>query len=188
MNGGEWVFGIPEKYLHWIAQGVPIWAPHYIAQKTLMGLVEAHNLNGNEQALDIVVKAARWFTKWIGAMAQDEIDALLDFETNAMLELWADVYDITGADEHADLMHRYYRRRLFDPLLAGDDILTNFHANQTIPEIHGAARAYEVTGDAKWRAIVEAYWDQAVTRRGAYAPEDRRRPRCGDRPVSCRPA
>lgn len=169
MNGGEWVFGIPEKYLHWIAQGVPIWAPHYIVQKTLMGLLEAYKLLGNEQALEIVLKAGRWFTKWLGAMSPGELDELLDFETNAMLETWADVYAITGADEHADLMQRYYRRRLFDPLLAGDDILTNHHANMTIPEIHGAARAYEVTGDTKWREIVEAYWHQAVTVRGAYA-------------------
>ncbi len=169
MNGGEWVFGIPEKYLHWIAQGVPIWAPHYIVQKTLMGLVEAHRLLDNEQALEIVLNAGRWFTKWMGAMSPSELDELLDFETNAMLELWADVYAITGADEHADLMNRYYRRRLFDPLLAGDDVLTNHHANMTIPEIHGAARAYEVTGDKKWRDIVEAYWHQAVTVRGAYA-------------------
>ena len=168
-NGGEWVGGIPEKYLHWITQGVPIWAPHYIVQKTLMGLVETYRITGNEQALEIVINAGRWFTKWIGAMSPDEIDSLLDFETNAMLELWADVYEITGADEHADLMQRYYHRHLFDPLLAGDDVLTNQHANMTIPEIHGAARAYEVTGDEKWRAIVEAYWHQAVTVRGAYA-------------------
>ncbi len=167
-NGGEWVAGIPEKYLHWIAQGRPIWAPHYIAQKTLMGLVDAYRLTGNEQALEIVVNGAKWFSRWLGAMTQDELDDLLDFETNAMLELWADVYALTGSDEHLDLMNRYYRRRLFDPLLAGDDILTNHHANQTIPEAHGAARAWEVTGDRRWRDIAEAYWQCAVTDRGTF--------------------
>lgn len=167
-NGGEWVAGIPEKYLHWIAQGRPIWAPHYIAQKTLMGLVDAHKLTGNEQALEIVVNGARWFSRWLGSMTEDEIDDLLDFETNAMLELWADVYALTGAEEHLDLMNRYYRRRLFDPLLAGEDILTNHHANQTIPEAHGAARAWEVTGEQRWRDIAEAYWQCAVTDRGTF--------------------
>ena len=42
------------------------------------------------------------------------------------------------------------------------------HANTTIPEVLGAARAYEVTGDDRWRGIVEAYWDWAVTRRGTF--------------------
>ena len=43
------------------------------------------------------------------------------------------------------------------------------HANTTIPEIHGAARAWEVTGDPCWRAIVDAYWRCAVTNRGYFA-------------------
>jgi len=55
------------------------------------------------------------------------------------------------------------------PLLAGEDVLTNMHANTTIPEVLGAARAWEVTGDDRWRAIVEAYWHSAVTARGYFA-------------------
>ena len=65
-------------------------------------------------------------------------------------------------------MHRYDRRRLFDPLIAGEDVLTNMHANTTIPEIHGAARAWEVTGEERWRRVVEAYWRSAVVDRGYY--------------------
>ena len=42
------------------------------------------------------------------------------------------------------------------------------HANSSIPEVQGAARAYEVTGEERYRAIVEAYWDQAVRQRGMY--------------------
>ena len=43
------------------------------------------------------------------------------------------------------------------------------HANTTIPEILGAAAAYEVTGEEKWLEIVKAYWEMAVTQRGTYA-------------------
>ena len=52
--------------------------------------------------------------------------------------------------------------------MAGEDPLNNRHANTTIPEAHGAARAYEVTGDERWREIVEAYWPCAVTDRGTF--------------------
>ena len=48
-------------------------------------------------------------------------------------------------------------------------MLTNQHANTTIPEIQGAARAWEVTGDGRWREVVEAYWRSAVVERGYYA-------------------
>jgi DUF1680 family protein len=85
-----------------------------------------------------------------------------------MLEAWANLYGVTGAQEHLDLVHRYDRRRLFDRLIAGEDALTNMHANTTIPEAHGAARAWEVTGDERWRKIVEAYWKCAVTDRGYF--------------------
>ena len=43
------------------------------------------------------------------------------------------------------------------------------HANTTIPEAHGAARAFEVTGEKRWREIAEAYWHFAVPFRGYYA-------------------
>jgi DUF1680 family protein len=52
--------------------------------------------------------------------------------------------------------------------LAGKDVLTNMHANTTIPEVMGCARAYEVTGEEKWLDIVKSYWKCAVTDRGAF--------------------
>jgi len=167
-NGGEWVAGIPEKYLHWLVEGRPIWAPQYVAEKALTGLLDVHRITGSEQALDIVVKAARWFDRWTAHLSRDELDDLFDFEVGAMLELWANLYAATGDERHLDLLNRYERRRLFEPLLAGDDVLTNQHANMTIPEAHGAARAYEVTGEPRWRAIAEAYWRSAVLDRDAF--------------------
>ncbi|HCA70259.1 MAG TPA: hypothetical protein DEP17_07650, partial [Lachnospiraceae bacterium] len=42
-------------------------------------------------------------------------------------------------------------------------------ANTTIPEAHGAARAYEVTGEERYRNIAESYWACAVRNRGTFA-------------------
>jgi DUF1680 family protein len=123
----------------------------------------------NEQALEILTNAARWFHRWTGQFSREQMDDILDVETGGMLEAWADLYGATGREEHLDLVRRYDRRRLFDRLLAGEDALTNQHANTTIPEAHGAARAWEVTGERRWRDIALAYWDQAVTKRGYFA-------------------
>ena len=167
-NGGEWVGSIPEKYLDWIARGKRVWAPHYTLHKTLMGLYDVAAYAGNEQALDMMVRWAKWFYRWTSPFSREELDDILDVETGGMLEVWADLYGVTGKQEHLELVHRYDRPRLFDRLLAGEDPLTNRHANTTIPEAHGAARAYEVTGEERWREIVEAYWRCAVTDRGAF--------------------
>jgi len=167
-NGGEWVASIPEKFLQWLPQGQSTWAPHYVVHKTLMGLYDTYAFAGNEQALEIMANFAKWFHRWTAQFSREQMDAILNVETGGMLEAWANLYGVTGKQEHLDLVNRYDRPRLFDPLLAGDDVLTNLHANTTIPEAHGAARAYEVTGDERWRKIVEAYWRCAVTDRGAY--------------------
>ncbi len=168
-NGGEWVGSIPEKYFDWIAQGHRVWAPHYTIHKTLMGLIDMVKFANNQQALEILVKQARWFTRWTEQFSREEMDDLLDVETGGMLEAWSDLYGLTGDPEHRELMRRYDRPRLFERLLAGEDPLTNRHANTTIPEAHGAARAYEVTGEARYREIAEAYWRCAVTDRGYFA-------------------
>ena len=167
-NGGEWVGSIPEHYLTWIARGKKVWAPHYTLHKTLMGLFEMYALGGNQQALEVMANWARWFHRWTGQFTRAQLDDILDVETGGMLEVWANLYGITGSPEHRDLIERYDRPRLFNRLLAGEDPLTNMHANTTIPEVHGAARAWEVTGERRWREIVEAYWRSAVDDRGYY--------------------
>lgn len=168
-NGGEWVGSIPEKYLDWAACGKRVWAPHYTLHKTLMGLWDMYAVGGNAQALDILVRWARWFSRWTGQFNLEQMDNILEVETGGMLEVWANLYGVTGEKEHYELIQRYDRRRLFDPLLDGVDVLTNMHMNTTIPEVHGAARAWEVTGEERWRKIVDAYWRMGVTERGYYA-------------------
>jgi len=167
-NGGEWVCPIPEKYLYWIGKGKNVWAPQYNIHKLFMGLVDVYKLMKLEQALEIADKLADWFYRWSGEYSREEFDNILDMETGGMLEIWADLLDITDKEKYKTLLERYYRGRLFEPLLAGKDVLTNMHANTTIPEVLGCARAYEVTGDRKWMDIVEAYWKCAVTDRGAF--------------------
>jgi DUF1680 family protein len=169
LNGGRWAGSIPEKYLFWIAQGKPVWAPHYTIHKTFMGLIDAYLLTGNRQALEVAERFAAWFADWTKNFTREQMDDILDVETGGMLEVWADLYGITKKPVYLELMSRYRRGRLFDALLAGKDVLTNKHANTTIPEAQGAARAYEVTGDTRWRDIALAYWKSAVTDRGYYA-------------------
>lgn len=171
-NGGEWVASIPEKYLEWALQGrkgdAAPGVPHYVIHKTLMGLWDMYEFAGNQQAFRILLNFAKWFERWTDPISPQEMDGLLDFETGGMLEIWANLYGETRLPEHLKLMRRYERHNLFDRLLAGEDPLTNMHANTTVPEVLGAARVYEVTGEERWKQIVEAYWRCAVTNRGPF--------------------
>jgi DUF1680 family protein len=168
-NGGEWAGSIPEKYFEWMKAGKTVWAPHYTVHKTFMGLIDMYRYADNAQALDIARKWARWFYRWSAEFSPSQFSAILDYETGGMLEIWADLYAATKDKKYLELIDRYYRHSLFDPLLEGKDVLSNMHANTTIPEILGAARVYEVTGEKQWLDIVTAYWKMAVTRRGQFA-------------------
>lgn len=168
-NGGRWAASIPEKYFFRLAEHRPVWAPHYTVHKTFMGLVDAYTVGGNKEALAVAENFAAWFEEWTRGFTREQMDDILDVETGGMLEVFSDLYGITRKPVYLELMSRYTRGRLFNPLLEGKDVLTNKHANTTIPEAQGVARAYEVTGDPKWRRMAEAYWKSAVTERGYYA-------------------
>lgn len=169
-NGGRWCFAIPEKYLWWIRDGKSVWAPQYTAHKLLMGLIDAWEYAGVGEALAVAERAAEWFTEYTDGITREAMDDLMDrTETGGMMEAWADLYRHTGRPEHLELMRRYERPRYYAALLTGEDVLTNEHANTTIPEVLGACKAYEITGEGRYLDIARAYWDLAVTRRGYYA-------------------
>lgn len=165
-NGGEWVCSIPEKYFEWLKTGKSVWAPQYTVHKLFMGLVDVYKYMGLKEAVEIADKLADWFVRWSFSVSKEQFDDILDTETGGMLEVWADLYEITKDEKYIKLIERYYRGRLFDPLLEDKDVLTNMHANTTIPEVLGCARVYEVLGETKYLDIVKSYWKCAVTDRG----------------------
>lgn len=167
-NGGQWAGSIPVKYLDRIADKKAVWAPQYTLHKTFMGLLDMYKYANNSKALEIAQNWADWFYDWSSGFSREQFDDILDYETGGMLEIWAHLFAITGNRKHYELINRYYRGRLFDALLAGQDVLTNMHANTTIPEIMGAAAAYQATKEPKWLDICQAYWDLAVTARGSF--------------------
>lgn len=170
LNHGQWVGSIPEKYLSLLADGQPIWSPQYTVHKTMMGLMDAHRLLQDEDALTVLKNSADWFATWSENLIKEGRGAAVySGECAGMLELWADLYGVTHDERYLRLAARYAMPDLFRSLLAGKDPLSNDHTNASIPWIHGAARIYEVTGDKRYRDIVESFWKQAVESRGMFA-------------------
>ncbi len=164
-NGNGWLGSIPEKYLEKVVKKQHVWAPQYTLHKTLMGLYEMYEYGENKKALALLERFADWFYRWSNRFSRKEMDDILDYETGGVLEVWANLYGVTKKAKHKKLMERWYRGRLFNPVRRGKDVLSNRHANTMIPEIYGAARCYEVTGQRKYRDIVEKFWHAVVPSR-----------------------
>lgn len=169
-NGGQWAGSIPEKYFGFMERGIPVWSPQYTVHKTLAGLLDAWRLGGSQAARDILLAWAGWFHAWAGRLVEGgQSGVIYQGECAGMLELWADLYQLTRDPRHLELAGWYAAPDLFQRLLDGEDPLSHSHANASIPWILGAARLYEVCGDPRYRAVVEAFWRQAVDSRGMFA-------------------
>lgn len=167
-NGGEWIGAIPEKQLRWTEEGRNFGVPLYNLHKIIMGLTDMYVYAGNCKALEIVGHFADWFYRWVKDIPTDRMDIIMETETGGILEEWCRLYEITGEEKYQVLMEKFLRRPLFHALLENKDVLTNMHANTTIPEILGIARMYEVTGNPEYLKAVKNYWSIAVTKRGGF--------------------
>lgn len=168
LNGGTWIGSIPEKYFKKLENNDYVWSPQYVMHKTLLGLLHAYMYAKNETALHILGHAADWYMDWTAAMAEKNPHAVYSGEEGGMLEVWASLYEITKEEKYLILAERYSHPSLFKKLENGIDALTNCHENASIPWAHGAAKMYEVTGDSKWRTLVEKFWQCAVVDRESY--------------------
>lgn len=169
-NHGQWVGSIPEKYFALLADGQPVWSPQYTVHKTMLGLLDAYRHTQDEDALTVLKHSADWFAVWSEKLIKEGKGSFVySGECAGMLELWADLYGITKDERYLRLASRYAMPDLFRTLLAGGDPLSNDHTNASIPWIQGAARLYEVTGDKRYREVVESFWKQAVETRGMFA-------------------
>lgn len=164
-----WCMAIPQQYLHWIMQDKWVWAPQYNIHKTLMGLIDAYRFGKNPLALKTAEDACDWIEQWVKDFDADACQQMLKWETGGMMEVFADLYDLTKKERYRDLMEKYCRFELFERLLRGEDALSFAHCNTTLPEAHGCARAYEVTGEHRYREMVEAFWRNGVEERNAFA-------------------
>lgn len=168
-NGGEWVGSIPEKYFTRLIKNQYIWSPQYVMHKTIVGLSDAYIYAGNTQALDILSHLSDWYITWTEKAAETNPHAVYAGEEAGMLEVWAQLYQLTKDEKYLTLAKRYADAGLFRKLKEGKDSLTNCHANASIPFTHGAAKMYEITGDSDWLEVIKLFWKVAVTDRGMFS-------------------
>lgn len=169
LNGGEWVGSIPEKYFTRLIKNQYIWSPQYVMHKTIVGLSDAYIYAGNTQALDILSHLSDWYITWTEKAAETNPHAVYAGEEAGMLEVWAQLYQLTKDEKYLTLAKRYADAGLFRKLKEGKDSLTNCHANASIPFTHGAAKMYEITGGSDWLEVIKLFWKAAVTDRGMFS-------------------
>ncbi len=148
----------PESFFDRVDKCERVWAPYYTLHKIMAGLLDAHQLCGNAQALDVLNKMAAWLQFRLGRLSHEQQQKALNCEHGGMNEVLANLYAITGNPEHLKLARAFNHETIFAPLARGEDQLNGKHANTQVPKIIGAAREFELTGEPAFGAVASNFW------------------------------
>lgn len=152
----------PEDFYDRLRKHEKVWAPFYTYHKIMAGHVDMYVHCGNKQALDTAEKMAGWANAYVTPISDDEFQRILNVEFGGMQEVLFNLYALTGKQEYAQLARRFTKKKFFDPLAQGQDDLAGIHANTHIPQVIGAARGYELTGEDRYHAIADYFWHECV--------------------------
>jgi len=155
----------PEELFDRVDARQRVWAPYYTIHKIMAGLLDAHLLTGNAQALEVLKKQADWVLWRNGRLSEEQRQAMLQTEHGGMVEVLANLYAVTGDTRYMTAAAWFEHKRIVEPLARGVDPLDNLHANTQIPKIIGAAREYELTGDRRYRDVAAFFWDRVAHHR-----------------------
>ncbi len=155
----------PEELIDRVDARQRVWAPYYTLHKIMAGLLDMYQLAGNHQALDVLEKQAAWVRFRMDRLTHEQQQAMLMTEHGGMTEVLANLYAVTGNTECLRVARLFDHAFILDPLARHEDTLDGLHANTQIPKIIGAAREYEMTGDARYRDIAAFFWDRVALHR-----------------------
>src|SRR5579859_1067228 len=141
-----------------------VWAPYYTYHKIMAGHLDMYVHCGNDQALHTTERMADWAYDWIMPIPEDQLARIQRVEFGGMTEVLFNLYAINGNEKYAVLARRFGKKEFFDPLAAREDHLAGLHANTHIPQVIGAARGYELTGDDRYHTISDYFWHEVVDR------------------------
>lgn len=143
-----------------------IWAPYYTLHKIMAGLLDAHRLADNQQALEILIGLGDWVHSRLEPLSQEQLDHMWDLyiagEYGGINESQAELHARTGDPAYLEAAERFVNRNVYGPTAAGEDILAGRHANQHIPQFTGYLRTYEQGHDEEYLAAARNFWDELV--------------------------
>jgi uncharacterized protein len=142
-----------------------LWVPWYNLHKEFAGLIDAYQLCGNDQALEVVTNLANWADATTKNLTEAQWQKMLVCEQGGMNEALANLYAITGNTNYLALARRFYHEAVMDPLSRDEDRLNGLHSNMQIPKVIGAARIYELTGEEHFADIADFFWKDVTQNR-----------------------
>ncbi|MGH9484760.1 MAG: beta-L-arabinofuranosidase domain-containing protein [Terriglobales bacterium] len=168
-HGNGYVSAFPEKLFDLLESDKPVWAPFYTIHKIMAGNLDMYTHCGSQQALEVAAGLGDWTGHWIKDMGEPQLQRILQTEFGGMEESLYNLAALTGERKYEATARRFEKKVFFDPLAAHRDDLKGLHANTHIPQVIGAARRYELSGEPRYHEIAHYFWHE-ITGERCYAP------------------
>ena len=165
LDAGGYLGAYPAEFYGRLREGKKVWAPFYTYHKILAGHLDMYTHCGNQQALETAERMAGWVETYLKPIGDEQWARMQMVEHGGMNEVLFNLYAATRKERYLALARRFDHKRFFDPLAEHRDELKGLHANTNIPKVIGAARGYELTGDARYRDIAEYFWHEVTSQR-----------------------
>src|SRR6201996_1258869 len=161
LNGG-YLSAFPIEWFDRLDARKSVWAPFYTIHKIMAGMLDQYQFAGNKQALEVLQGMADWTDKWTGAKSEPHMQSILETEYGGMNEVLYNLAAVTNDDRWAKAGDRYTKKKFFNPLGLRRDGLRGLHVNTHIPQVIGAARRYEISGDMRFHDVADFFWTDVV--------------------------
>jgi uncharacterized protein len=168
LDDNGYVSAFPTEFFDRLDKREPVWAPFYTLHKIMAGLFDMFEQAGNQQALDVLVKLAGWVDEWTASKNEEHMQEILNTEYGGMNEVLYNLAAVTGDDRWAGTGDRFTKKVFFTPLAVRSDELKGLHMNTHVPEVIGAARRYELSGDYRFSDL-SRYFFETVSEARSYA-------------------
>jgi len=156
--GGGYLSAFPREFWERLDARKQVWAPFYTIHKIMAGMYDMHTLAGNKQALDVLQGMASWADEWTASKSEEHMQDILKTEYGGMNEVLYNLAALTNDDRWARVGDRFTKKAFFNPLASRRDELQGLHVNTHIPQVIGAARRYEISGDMRFHDVADYFW------------------------------
>ncbi len=140
-----------------------IWAPYYTLHKIFSGLLDCYKYININRALTIADELGDWVYNRLSRLPHDQLNTMwalyIAGEFGGMNDVLARLYKLTQKKNHLKAAYLFDNDKLFYPMEHEIDALDTMHANQHIPQIIGAMKLFEVTGEKKYYTIAKYFWN-----------------------------
>lgn len=141
------------------------WVPWYNIHKLYAGLRDAYVYAGVEQAKTMFLALCDWGITITNGLNDSKMESMLGTEHGGMPEVYADAYELTKDTKYLTAAKKWSHKWLLNAMAAGNDNLTNVHANTQVPKVVGFARVAELSGDQTYVKGADFFWQRVVHKR-----------------------